>query len=43
VFGSHEPFNGDSVAELRDQLGEADAARVLGNGAELLTRSQAVG
>ena len=43
VFGSHEPFDGDSVTDLRDQLGGADAAQVLGNGEGLLARSQAVG
>ena len=43
VFGSHEPFDGDSVTDLRDQLGAADAAQVLGNGEGLLARSQAVG
>jgi predicted TIM-barrel fold metal-dependent hydrolase len=42
VFGSHDPFDGDSAAHLREQLGEADGALVLGNGAQLLPLAQAV-
>jgi uncharacterized protein len=42
VFGSHDPIDGDSMAHLREQLGEADAAMVLGNGAELWPASRTV-
>jgi hypothetical protein len=37
VYGSHAPFDGDGTAVLTEQLG-ADAATVLGNGAQLLPR-----
>lgn len=42
VFGSHDPFDGDSAAYLREQLGEADGNEVLGNGAPLLPLARAV-
>jgi len=42
VFGSHDPFDGDSAAYLREQLGGTDAGLVLGNGAQLLPLGQAV-
>lgn len=42
VFGSHDPFDGDSPGYLREQLGESDAALVLGNGGQLLSPLQAV-
>ncbi|MCU1480663.1 MAG: hypothetical protein JWQ19_1449 [Subtercola sp.] len=36
VFGSHAPFDGDAPSDVVEQLGETDAALVLGNGAALL-------
>jgi uncharacterized protein len=42
VFGSHDPFGGDSAGYLREQLGESDGALVLGNGGQLLSPVQAV-
>lgn len=42
VFGSHDPFDGDSPAHLREQLGTEDGSLVLGNGTALLPLDQAV-
>jgi uncharacterized protein len=41
VFGSHAPIEGDTVTDIREELGDADAARVLANGQQLLPVSTA--